>query len=110
MLLPSRDTEQLNIYSEEVDKQIKVRIKLSVCAYAYEFHNDSIISDGEFDDLSKQVNLNIDTRLPHMDSWFRDNFEPDTGMWIHKHPELDRVKRLYVKYFADRPKSGLQFI
>ena len=77
---------------EEVER--RHRIRLAVCAYAYEFESTSLISDGEFDELSKQVDLTISTGNSKLDRWFKKNFEPDTGMWIRKHPELDKVRAL----------------
>ena len=32
-----------------INEEIRRRIRLSVAAYAYEVHNDSVMSDGEFD-------------------------------------------------------------
>ena len=60
------------------------RIRLAVYAYAYEYESTSLISDGEFDELSKKIDLTIYTGNSKMDKWFKKNFEPDTGMWIHK--------------------------
>jgi len=74
------------------------RIKISVWAYAYEIMGVSIVSDAIFDMECLQVNLNIQTSNPIMDVWFLCNFTPDTGMWIHKHPELEKVKKLYERY------------
>jgi hypothetical protein len=74
------------------------RIRLAVYAYAYEYESTSLISDGEFDELSKKIDLTISTGNSKIDKWFKKNFEPDTGMWIRKHPELDKVKALCYQY------------
>jgi hypothetical protein len=58
------------------------RIRLAVYAYAYEYESTSLISDGEFDELSKKIDLTISTGNSKIDKWFKKNFEPDTGMWI----------------------------
>lgn len=75
------------------------RIKLAIWAYAYEFEDHSIVTDTVFDVESYQVNLNIETDRLDLDYWFRANFQPCTGMWIHKHPDLSRVKELYERFF-----------
>lgn len=74
------------------------RIKLSIWAYAYEFENVSLVSDAVFDVESYQVNLNIATNRPDLDYWFMGFFQPCTGMWIHKHPDLERIKEIYREH------------
>jgi len=39
-----------------ISKEIQNRIRLSVAAFSYEYQSDSIMSDSEFDELSKQIN------------------------------------------------------
>ena len=80
-----------------VDKQRRIRIRLALAAYAYEFDNDSIITDAEFDALADQVIPSIATGHEVMDKFFKDIFIPDTGMWVHNHPELDKLKDLYER-------------
>jgi len=57
------------------------------------------MSDGEFDKLCKEINLSISTGHPVMDAWFRKEFNPSTGSWIHIHPQLDGIRRLYETYY-----------
>lgn len=71
------------------------RIRLAIWAYAYEFQNHSIVSDAVFDVESYQVNLAIETDRLDLDYWFRANFEPCTGLWIHQHPQLERIGEIY---------------
>ena len=78
-------------YSEE----IRNRILLSVAAYAYEFEDHSIISDAEFDELSKRINPQHKTGNTMLDIFFTEEFSPDTGMWIRKHPEIFKLKHIY---------------
>jgi hypothetical protein len=80
-------------------KETHLRIKLSIAAYAYEFDNSSIMSDGEFDQLCLKVNLNTNTNNENMDRWFREHFDKSTGQWIHHHPNLKGIKYLYEQYF-----------
>ncbi len=67
---------------------------VSLWAYAYEFLGESLVSDETFDGQSYllQQKLNIDTNRPDLDLFFRENFTPDTGIWVQKHPEIDKLK------------------
>ena len=87
------------LYSETIDRETRNRIKLAIYAYAYEFMNDSVVSDGEFDEMARNIDLSINTRRPDMDAWFRKEFEPDTGQWVHKHPQLNKIAELYKRYY-----------
>jgi len=80
-------------------KETRNRIKLSVVAYAYEFKNDAIMSDAEFDELALKINTSVSTTNPQLDYFFAKHFQPDTGMWIHKHPELSKLDDLYERYY-----------
>ena len=75
------------------------RIKLSIWAYAYEFKSHSLVDDFIYDMESYTVDLSVSTGNIVMDAWFICNFEPDTGMWIHKHPELGRIAELYGEHY-----------
>ena len=78
------------------------RIKLSVYAYAYEFMDDSLVDDAEFDRLSQEIDLTINTGNEEMDSFFAREFIADSGMWIRRHPNLERVKEIYENFYKDK--------
>ena len=84
-----------------IETERRHRIRLSVAAYAYEFDNTSIMSDADFDELAKQIDPRVTTGHAILDQFFRTEFQPDTGQWIHKHPELDRVRQLYLKFYKN---------
>ena len=86
------------MYSEE----IRNRIKLSIAAYAYEFLGESIMTDHEYDQLSLKINPNEKTGNDMMDKFFKIHFQPDTGMWIRAHPEINKLDYLYKKYYKER--------
>lgn len=81
------------------------RIRLAFAAAAYEFDADPILSDEEFDSLSKKIRPSMSTleahhtrtstinRIKRLDEYFAEKFSPDTGMWIHDHPELTILKK-----------------
>lgn len=82
-------------FDDEVETERRNRIRLSLAAYSYEFRDVSIMSDAEFDALSRKIDLTKSTENDMLDKFFREEFEPDTGMWIRKHPELDKLGLLY---------------
>lgn len=101
--------EQMNLESflvdepswgSDVEKQTRLRIKLSVAAYAYEIKNDEIMSDGDFDKQCLDVDLSIKTNNKKLDEYFKNEFDPSTGSWIYKHPELNKIETIYKKYYA----------
>lgn len=87
------------VEQDNVETERRNRIRLAVFAYAYEFENDPLISDGEYDELSKKININVKTGNDLLDKFFKKEFNEYTGSWIHKHPELDKIKKLYFKSY-----------
>ena len=82
-----------------INQEIRNRIKLSVAAYAYEFKGDSIMTDHEYDELSRKINPSEETGNDMMDKFFKTQFQPDTGMWVRCHPEVKKLDYLYKKYY-----------
>lgn len=82
----------------KVNKQRMWRIKVALAAYAYEIENKPIISDAEYDELCKKIN--VKKKTGRLDEWFKENYSSDTGQWIHRHPELDKIKQLYTRLYA----------
>ena len=78
-----------------IGKEIRNRIRLSLASYSYEFHDDSLMTDAEFDKLSREINPNEKTGNELIDRFFREEFMVDSGMWIRRHPELDKLKLIY---------------
>ena len=80
-----------------MSEEKRKRIRLALYAYAYEVHNNSLVSDSTYDLLSRSVNLDVSTDRPDLDLWFKNNYSKDTGMWIYNHPELHKIKSLYKR-------------
>lgn len=80
-----------------VCEETRTRIRLSVAAYAYEMENDSIMSDAEFDSLSLTVDPRVTTGNKKLDAFFREHFEPDTGVWVRQHPEPEKLRDIYFR-------------
>jgi len=82
-----------------INQEIKNRIKISVAAYAYEYLDAPIMSDGDFDALSQLINTKKKTGNEKLDKFFEKHFVADSGMWIHKHPEKEKLKYLYERFY-----------
>ena len=88
-----------------VNPEIRNRIRIAVAAYAYEVLDSPIMSDHEFDRLALQIDPQKDTGEPELDAFFFCDFNPSTGVWIHQHPDLAGIARLYKTFYAPRGKT-----
>jgi len=66
-----------------------------VAAYAYEVMSDPIMSDALYDSLCRQIDPRRPTCNLRMDRFFRRHFSPHTGSWVHHHPDLAGLHRVY---------------
>jgi len=89
-------------WGSPVEIERRNRIKLSVAAYAYEVHSDSIMTDAEFDELASKINIAISTENDIMDLYFQKEFSPYTGQWIHKHPNKVGLEKIYTMYYRKK--------
>lgn len=87
-------------YSSLACIERRKRIRLSIAAYAYEVKSRSIMSDRDWDALALSIDTSIRTGNRVLDGFFRTKFSPYTGMWIHEHPDLLTIERLYEAYFV----------
>ena len=87
----------------EIERQRRIRILLSLYAYAYEFKARSIVSDADYDRLALQVDTSIDTDNEMLDNFFKKEYNPYTGQWIHKHPEKNKLEAMYIQYDLGYP-------
>ncbi len=87
-------------WGRAIEHEVRRRIRLCVAAYAYEVMGSPIMADHEFDLLAQTVNAKLGTCHPALDEFFAEHFSPMTGMWIHQHPELGGVKKIYERHFA----------
>ena len=92
-------------WGSPIEIERRRRILLSIWAYAYEFENDSLVSDVRFDKEARLVDVSVSTGNPKLDAFFREHFQPDTGMWVQNHPELNKLTRIYIRYYKNQPRS-----
>lgn len=89
--------------TDDVAIEKRNRMRLALAAYAYEFEDDSIMSDQEFDALAKAIRPDVRTGNAEMDNFFATEFNPCTGQWVHVHLGLKRLRELYnTIYRKDR--------
>ena len=81
----------------KIEVERRRRINVALWAYAYEVHDNPLVDDGKFDETCERINLSVSTGNKKMDTWFRRNFDPCTGSWIHKHPDLKGLEALYQR-------------
>ena len=95
------EEDQSPIWGSEIEKQVRLRIRLSVAAYAYEMCDESIMPDADFDAQCLLIDPSIETGNKKMDKFFKEKFNPSTGQWIHKHPELTGIIHIYKSYYTN---------
>lgn len=76
----------MSAWGSKVEVETRNRIMVAVAAYAYEVEASPIMDDAAYDKLAASIDLTVDTANPDMDAWFRANFAPHTGQWVHTHP------------------------
>ena len=86
-------------WGSSVEREIRRRIGIAVTAYAYEIADKPICSDAIFDWLCGQIDRKMTTGHPLLDEFFLVEFSPMTGMWIHQHPELDKIRKIFEVYY-----------
>jgi hypothetical protein len=92
----------LEDWGSPIERETRRRIRLSIAAYAYEMLDRPIMEDDEFDKLAQSIQRRVGTCHPLLDEFFITQFSPMTGMWIHAHPELPKIKALYQTHYAPR--------
>lgn len=85
-----------------VEIERRRRIRVAVWAYAYELLSEALVDDATFDEECKLVDLKVATGHQQMDLWFKRNFSPDTGMWVRRHPGIQRLHQIATNIINDR--------
>jgi hypothetical protein len=88
-----------------VNQEIRNRVRLTVAAYAYEFRNDSLMTDHEFDALALKIDPTISTGNKKLDEFFRTEFAAFSGVWVRNHPDLGSVRKMYESLKQLKRKS-----
>lgn len=95
----SWEAEALSTWGTPIEQEIRLRIRLAVATYAYEIADKPIVSDAVWDQLAQRVRPKVGTCHPLIDEFFVTQFSPMTGMWIHNHPELPKIKKLFDNFY-----------
>lgn len=70
------------------------RIKIAVAAYAYEILGDPVMTDAQYDTLARLIHPEMITGRFDLDVFFGTKYTPDSGIWVHQHPEIGLLRRL----------------
>lgn len=89
------DQASLFTWGTPVERERRRRILLSLWAYAYELRSAPMVTDETFDRVARESRRYMITGLH--DEWWRIFFAPHTGQWVHAHPDLDGINRLWSK-------------
>ena len=86
--------------SSEIDQERRRRILVAAWAYAYEVESTPIVDDETFDREAALIRPELETGHAALDAFFRSEFDPCTGSWVHCHPEKDGLPRLCARLRA----------
>jgi hypothetical protein len=78
-----------------VEIERRNRIAVALWAHAYEVRHMSLVPDSVFDEWALRIRPDIDTGRPELDAFFRQEFSPHTGMWVHRHPERHNLDAMF---------------
>lgn len=92
-------------WGSPVEVERRRRILISVWAYAYEYLDTSLVDDHTFDAECYKVNQNFATGNAELDAFFRSHFSPDSGMWVHHHPNKTELERIAKSIIDSRKKK-----
>jgi len=91
--------EARGVWGSPIEREVYRRIQVCVAAYAYEIADKPIMSDTMFDWMAARIKRDMGTGHPVLDEFFQVHFSPMTGMWIHQHPELAGIERIFTRYY-----------
>lgn len=95
-------------WGSEIEREVRKRITAAVAAYAYEVEDEPFMSDPEFDKLVQSIRPRMGTCHPILDEFFAAKFSPMTGMWIHDHPELDGIRRIFERWYTGAIRDNIR--
>lgn len=82
------------------ERERRRRIRVAAWAYAYEVDAAPLVDDATYDAEAAIIDPFASTGNDVLDWFFLTEFQPHTGQWVHKHPELDKLRKLVKKLRA----------
>lgn len=101
-------------WGSDVEREIHRRIMVAVWAYTYEIEafdmenpiiNAPLATDAEYDRECLLVRPEMETGNPVLDKFFREEFSPHTGLWVHRHPDKAGLARIAKRLRLLRDKG-----
>ena len=81
-------------WGTEVERERLRRINVTVWAYAYEVESNPLVDDATYDREALLIRPEMETGNTLLDEFFRSEFSPHTGMWVHRHPEKHKLPEM----------------
>jgi hypothetical protein len=85
-----------------ISEEIRNRTQVAAAAYAYEVLNDPIMSDAAYDALALKIRPEVKTGNDTFDNFFATKYNPNTGSWVHQHPDIGSLKRVLAFWRAGK--------
>ncbi len=96
---------------KSINKRLEIermnRINAALGAYAYEIMDDPIYTDEKWDNICRSINPFVKTG--RLDDFFADEFDPSTGVWIYKHPEVMGIAAIYQRLTGKPAKNVMPY-
>jgi hypothetical protein len=87
----------MSAWGSPVEIERRNRIRVAVWAFAYELMNDTLVPDEVFDRVALQIDPKMPTGNLTLDKFFAAHFDPSTGMWVRRHPDLKGLAKAYAR-------------
>lgn len=84
-------------WGSSVERERRRRVLVAVWAYAYECLAVSMVSDEVYDREAHLVDANIATGNAALDAFFLAEYQPYTGAWVHRHPDVEGLHSYYTR-------------
>lgn len=89
------DRKGVERYEIERDR----RNVISVATFASEIADTPIWRPSQWSYHAEKIDREIGTGHPVLDEFFRYQFSPMSGVWIHEHPELATIESTFTRYY-----------
>lgn len=74
------------------------RKQIAAVTFGVEIRGVALMLETDWDGIAQRIDTSLGTCHPVLDEFFRARFSPLTTSWIHEHPELDGIARMFDRY------------
>lgn len=76
------------------------RKQIAAVTFGVEVRGVALMLESDWDGIAQRINTALGTCHPVIDEFFRARFSPLTTSWIHDHPDLGGVAKMFDRYQA----------